>query len=538
MKVPFLFLLISGWVALASVASAYLAGSPVKLGQIAGESDLIFKATAVSSERVVDGWFKPCPGFITVETKFEVISIIKGVPQAETLRFRHYDEMPRNVGRMSEPQFYHFEKSRTYIVFAKASNEPGVFRQPWFTHKGKKDQGSLMCASVEPVTDAKLKKVFWTELMTLLVSPVPGDTAYAIRQLDEMSDLPDGFNVTRDFKRSDVIKAVGPFMTSADQKVASKAITVIASRNPYLTEDFAEFWLAAVGSADVPGIAEMDSEMENPGGELFREELCAIADSSVPPATRALAIRALGLVRIPSLKEPLSRWTGDEHPSVRASAALLLADFPGEQSRVGLGQMARDNSPEVRRSVAHAIGFMQASQMANTLGVLLKDSDELVRRAASQSLLSFSAKLGPIRKVFRDNMENEEFSPLFLNALAMENPGANVEALAQAVERRATPRNWRGGQIPAFTAFNILFKYVQSLPAEEMRAGKFDRLLDAIEAGYTTGSSEPRDIYALYIQRGMTDRAKIYREAAKKVVSFDLDYYFDMVDEHPDHYTR
>jgi hypothetical protein len=51
-------------------------------------------------------------------------------------------------------------------------------------------------------------------------------------------------------------------------------------------------------------------------------------------------------------------------------------------------------------------------------------------------------------------------------------------------------------------------------------------------------SSEPRDIYAFYVQRGMTERAKKFRQAAKKAVSYDLDYYFKQVDQAPSLYTR
>ena len=538
MKALFGFLIVSGWFAFASVTSAYLVDSSNNLEQLAGEADIIFKATAVSSERVEDEWFKPCPGFGAVETRFKVISVIKGALQTKTLRFRHYDEVPQDGVMTRVPQSYHFEKFRTYVVFAKTADEPGVFRQLWSNHKSKKDQGSLMCANDQPAASENLKEIFWTELIALLASPASNNTIYAIRQLDEMSDLPYRFVGTKDFDRSEVIKAISPLMTRDDEEIANKAITVVGSRNPYLSDDFAKYWLATVGSAEVSGIAKMDSKIKNFGGEFFWEELCSIADGKAPVATRALAIRSLGLVRKPSLLDPLSRWVGDAEPSVRAAAALLLADFPGEDTRVRLTQMGTDSVPEVRRSVAYAIGFMQSSQLANTLGVLLKDSDARVRRAASQSLLSFSPKLESIAKVFRRHLGNDEFSPLFLNALAVEYPGAYVESLAQAIEQKAEPRNWAGGQIPAFTSFNILFKYLQSQPAEAMRAGKFDRFLDAIEDGYVTGSSEPRDIYAFYLQRGMTERAKIYRESAKKAASFDIDYFFKMVDQNPENYTR
>jgi hypothetical protein len=45
--------------------------------------------------------------------------------------------------------------------------------------------------------------------------------------------------------------------------------------------------------------------------------------------------------------------------------------------------------------------------------------------------------------------------------------------------------------------------------------------------------SEPRDIYAFYILRGMTDRAKKFRERANRAASYDLDYFFKQVDQNP-----
>jgi hypothetical protein len=51
-------------------------------------------------------------------------------------------------------------------------------------------------------------------------------------------------------------------------------------------------------------------------------------------------------------------------------------------------------------------------------------------------------------------------------------------------------------------------------------------------------SSEPRDLYALYRQRNMTKRAKSFREKCRKRLTYDIDYYFKMVDENPNRYQR
>jgi hypothetical protein len=176
--------------------------------------------------------------------------------------------------------------------------------------------------------------------------------------------------------------------------------------------------------------------------------------------------------------------------------------------------------------------------MADVLAKLLGDKERSVREAAAMSLLSFSPKNEAIARVFQANLGNEEFKPLFLIALARENPELYLDALAQVVQEKPEPRNFWGGQIPAFTAWEILFKYLQAQPADTVRSGKLDRYLDAMENVGNYSSSEPRDIYAFYVQRGMTERANKFRQTAKKAASYDLDYYFKQVDENPSLYKR
>jgi HEAT repeat protein len=298
------------------------------------------------------------------------------------------------------------------------------------------------------------------------------------------------------------------------------------------------YWLATVGSAEVPGIGKMDPKMKNVGGELCWKDMIALADGGLLNETRVMAIRALGLVREPLLKKPIERWLADPIPDIRASAALLLADFPGPETSMCLTALASDDAPEVRACVARAIGFGQMTELADILARLLADEEFEVRRAAAMSLLSFSPKDEAIRGIFRANTENEEFKPLFLNALAREYPANHLDALAQVVVDKTEPMRYWGGQVPAFTAWEILFRYLQALPVDEVRSGKFDRYLDAMEKVGNYSSSEPRDIYAFYVQRGMTERSKKFRQKAKKAVSYDLDYYFKMVDENPSLYKR
>jgi hypothetical protein len=244
----------------------------------------------------------------------------------------------------------------------------------------------------------------------------------------------------------------------------------------------------------------------------------------------------LGLVREPALREDINRWLADTNAAVRAAAAELLADFPGTGANRQLTLLAGDPDPAVRACVVGAIGFSQQTELAEVLNKLMDDTNSDVRRVASQSLLSFSPKIEAVARVFRANLENKEFQPLFLNALARENPAQYLDALARVLDDKPQPVNWSGGEIPAFTSWKILFKYLQSQPSQTLISGKMDRYLDALEKVGNYSSSEPRDIYAFYILTGMPERAKNFRERANKAASYDLDYYFKQVDQNPSIY--
>lgn len=529
---------VAALLAWAGVAWGYLVGPPLSLEKLAAEADIIFKGTAVSSGPVQDEWFKPCSGFVAQETQFTVISVIKGGSPGATLRFRHYDESPQSQLRMFQPQYYHFQHNRTYVVFAKKTEDAAIHRQLWTNHTGKKDQGVLLCSDNKPVIAKTIKDALWNELTLMLKGTDVSNVTYAIRQLDQMSGGRDEFDGTQDFDRTNVLTVVHDLMTDSDSRIAQAAIAVVGSHNPYLSDERADSWLATVGSAEVPGLTKMDPKMRNTGGELYWKDLESIATGKQPAETRALAIRALGLVREPELREAINRWLADTEAAVRAAATVLLADFSGMNANQQLTVLAGDPAPVVRSCAARAIGFSQQKELVEVLGKLLADKDSVVRRVASVSLLSFSPKNEAVARVFQANLENNEFEPLFLNALARENPGRYLDALSRVLEEKPEPGNWRGGEIPAFTAWKILFRYLQAQSSETLKSGKIDHYLDAMEKVGNYSSSEPRDIYAFYILSGMPERAKKFRERANKAASYDLDYYFKQVDQNPSSYKR
>jgi hypothetical protein len=420
--------------AVTGIALGYVVGPSLSLEKLTAEADLVFKGTALSGEPVQDEWFKPGPGFVARETGFKVVSVIKGGVPGATLRFRHYDQDARPQGRMFEPQYYHFGKGRSYIIFAKRSEAAGVFRQLQANHTGKEDQGVLLCPGDQSVTSKTVKEAIWGELTLMLKGADATNVTYAIRQLDQMSGTGGSFQDTQDFNRTNVLNAIHGLMSDSHPGVAQATLGAVGSHNPYTSDERTIFWLATVGSGEVPGIGKRDPKMINLGGDLFWKDLVRLADSNATNKTRAMAIQALGLVREPSLKEATERWLADPDPAIRAAATLLLADFPGPETCKRLATMARDAAIEVRACVARAAGFGQQAAAVDTLVRLLADPGSKVRTAAAMSLLSFSPKDKAIAAVFRANLDNEEFKPLFLIALARENPAGHLDSLGRAVE--------------------------------------------------------------------------------------------------------
>jgi hypothetical protein len=98
--------------------------------------------------------------------------------------------------------------------------------------------------------------------------------------------------------------------------------------------------------------------------------------------------------------------------------------------------------------------------------------------------------------------------------------------------------NWDYGVNQAPESWRILLDFLKSRPATELTAGQFDRSLNTLEMMRWGSSSEPTELYALYLTRGLVSRAKTFRETTRKSVPFDMDIYFDRVDQNPSAYVR
>lgn len=579
------------------VSAGYM--GPVALEELARTADLVCKATVIADRRVTDDSFEPIQGFEVHEAQLRVVSIVNGAAP-NVIRFRHYapsmpelsreeleqlvkampelsreelvkalrgltlsrEQLERLVKRMPKLSREELEKleqafkaisqttpdtptiatGRSYLVLAtqiagdtyrQLGKSPLLF---W----GPMAHGALLAADTKPHHGTTFSEAAWAELVALLKSPVEDDVVGAIRQLDEMS----GGSVNRrtyltDFERSQALAGIQPLLGAKSVTIATAAITVFAGDSPYFDDQDAIFWFVGIGKGHIPGIGAR-KRLESPLADIGAKELLQVATDGMTPELRALAIRALGRGSHAYAAAMVAVWVRDPSIAVRRAAVLASADLP---EREPIMTTSTDGSPEVRRTAALAVGFAQDPGLVPLLGKLLQDPGADVRNAAALSLLSFASDLAA--PVMQANLASD-FRPVFVNALATSDPQPYLEMLAEVIEEQGVgpsdwkrPENWNyGGTIPAADSWQILFDFVKSRPAAELTAGKLDRSLDALERMHWFGSGEATSLYALYLSRGLVSRAKQFRETTRKSAPFDMDYFFDKVDQNPSGYLR
>jgi len=508
---------------------AYMVGPALRLDQIVQESDVIFKAKAISSIPGEDKWFKKHRGFDTYATQMQVVSVIKGDIPTRKVIFQHYGPA-NNLGSEFSPQSYEFQVGQSYIVFAKKTDQQSVFRQLWENHRIKYDQGVIIAADDRPVEDQSIKEIVWTELNKLLLSSNPEDVIYAIRQLNEMSETSEiggGFALD-DFDRNRVLDAVSSLMFRKENEIAIAAIKAIGAASPYIYRYNESFWLATIGSGNIPGLSKRNANVKNIGAQRYWRHLVSVADGNAVTQVRSLAILSLGRSGETKIFDHVVRWVNDPEPLIRQAAVILLSDFPCKETSQILTDRSEDKESEVRLGVAHAVGYGQFDAILPLLDKLLQDEDVNVRTAAALSLVSFAPSKA--ENVLKANIDNQDFRSVFVNALAEKNPEPYPGDLAEIIEKRLEPRNFWGGQAPYTLSWHILFTYIQGQNADLLKTGKLDRSLDALEKTKFWGSSEPRDLYAFYIKHKMIERAQKFRETCKTTISFDMERYFSAVD--------
>lgn len=527
---------------MARAVLAYPVGPALPLDELFQSADLVCKATTISSSEVEDASFEESPGFRPHETKLKVIAVYRGKEAAKEITFRHYAPSDKDSGHSYEPQHYKFEAGRTYILFAKKADGEGNYRQLWKDHKLQEDQGLLLAASGAPQTGLTIEEIYWLELTGLLQSKKLEDVKYALAHLDLMSG--GDYHDQNDLDRGRALGAIAPQMNSPQPEIARAAIAALGGHNPYTSDDFITGWLATAGKGHIPGYSSWDLKKTYPGGKLYWKELAAVVEGKGPIESRTLAIRALGRGQADEVRLLAEKWIRDPEPQIRGTAALLLADYPKQANTKLLKELTKDPVPAARKGAAQAIGCGQFAHLIPDLAPLVDDADPQVAKAAALSLLSFS--LEDSREALTAHLNHKNYHPVFVNALAHNDAEPYLEPLCQVIRQNRTPENWWGGFVVWGDSWNVLYQYAYSQPAEKLSSAKLKPVLDALEFPATKNpkgpnfysSSEPRDLYALYVQRGLTDRAKAFRELCKRNITYDIDYYFKEVDERPNDYGR
>lgn len=502
-----------------SPASATIVGPAVALDELALKVDLVCKATVVADRAVTDEWFEPIAGYEVRETELRVVSVIKGTAPS-VVRLHHYAESPLPNG--NHRQSYTFVAGRTYIVFATQGPD-GTHRQWSRSRTVKADQGVLLAADAKPHRGTTVSAAVWAELLTLLGSADEADAVEAIRQLDELS----GGRRTglKDFERSKALAAIRPLLASGRVTVATAAVTVFGDESPYFDDSQAPYWFAGIGKGTIPGIGARIPNARAAAGAAVKE-LLDLSAAGMTPQLRALAIRTVAASSAVSAAM-VSEWLRDPNVEVRQAAVLASAE---QRDQVAIAAASSDSSPNIRHAAALAIGFTQDHRLVPLLDALLHDPEANVRTAAALSLLAFAPR--DAERVMAANLALE-FRPLFINALARGDPQSYLPLLAEVIEQRLQPTNWWGGSIPAGDSWAILYGFVKTRPSAELASGELDRSLEALERMQWFSSSEPRALYALYLSRGLPARAQQFREATRKSLPYDIDYFFDMADKDP-----
>jgi HEAT repeat protein len=519
---------------LPTLARAYMVPAAMPLDDLIKEAPVICKVTAISSDEVGDDSFRKLGGWAVFSTRLRVITVLKGEGVAEEIEFRHYDHDPKfNGGYMYAPQHYRFEQGAHYILFAKPTNKAGIYRPLWDSHRSREDQGRLNAADNAAIEGKDVRAAIWNELTKQLKSDQPAQIVYAIRQLNAMSGAASAYDSTKDFARPDVLKLIAPLIEHARADVASAAISAVAGRSPY-HDGVNMGWLATVGKGKLLGRGHgtYADKWDNPDARAELTRLLNVADKGATAALRAQAIRAMGLCKDESILKQLSNWCADTAPEIRSAAAQLWADFPSPEAERELSRLASDTDATVRRSVAVAIAYSQSREMLPVLTTLLKDKNEAIRTAAGISLISFEAKdAADILKTF---VKEPDFHATFVNALALDDPKPWLDDLAEIVSNNLEPKLHLVSQMPVYTSWQILKADMESRPATELASGKLDKYLDALDVPPNIGSGPFQEMYRMYREKGLNDRAAQFRVKAKKRISgYDIDYFFKQIDASP-----
>lgn len=508
---------------------------------MAAKADLVCKAQVLASEPVTNAnLFR----WGVLETKFRVISVLKGDIPTDEIVLKHYGELAkpaRAEGRFPEagpggifasgfatgPR-YKLETGRSYLVFAtktdKGPRDPllrgGLSHPNEFTPVETAGRSEAITATLDarPIEGLSVKEAHWLELNLLLSDTNSSNQLYAIQRLGKMAGTcGETWENSRDFKREDVMNAARPLLTNLNDQVA----------------------IAAIGCFNVgPGCATQLV--------AHAEALIETANSTVSASRRAAAIEVLSHTRLPAVQSKLRDWLRDAAEEVRAASVRLLRDYPGDFSEAALRELAADDSAQVRATVAEVIGDGRLDRLLPVLASLFADAVGQVHTNAGNALLKFSPDR--VSDILKAHLDTLGFHVAFVVKLAETDAAPWLKELTAILDgrlkevepsspsssrdaaRRANPPGSRVLVGADAECWEALRRHLIGLPPDRTSskevAGYFD-LLERTSRGSRRGAY---GLFELYRLKHLGKRASAIRRAYP-----EEKWWFDQFDrEHPD----
>jgi hypothetical protein len=517
------------------------------LDKMADEADLVFKGRVISTHAKTNtafpDWGKP------YATEFEVISVLKGSTPTNGITFHHITGQPMAWGGGTIPTPYIFEVGMSYVIFAAKADKPDYLYSPSSnnganSHEFRQPMQSeyaFRALDSRAVGSLSIKETIWNELNRLLNSGIATNSLYAIQHLNGMSvSCSDLWRNQDDYTRESVLKAVLPFTTNGDDRVAISAIgcfQVGGSHVNFLGDagGWPSLWMTIVRGCS--GVQPECIAQVLP----FSDALAAVANSSPSSLRRVAAVAAFSCTHYSIVSNSLPRWLTDPAPEVRAQAVLILPDFPGEFYERLLQERAADTSPVVRAAVADAIGNGKIETLLPTLGSLFSSSPvrtnsgpwphkglqgddyfaevgaDDVHTSAGYALLKFD--VDQVGEILKTNISDKGFGLSFIRKLAPNGAEPYFSLLAKELkthtadsEQEAAKNGfhwpliyWLSGNFG--WAWDTLFEYVSAQPREALANSQFAPMLDALQIADDPSDARTRSLYEFFLDKGLTERA-------------------------------
>jgi hypothetical protein len=307
-----------------------------RIEEMAAAADLVFKGRVVSTHAVTNAafplWGQP------YETKFNIISVLKGNIQTNMIAFLHITGQPGAWSGGAPPQNFKFEVGQSYLTFAAMTDKPDYHYSPPSNNVVRLNEfrqlmhGEIASHTLDkrPLDGLSVKDAQWVELNLLLKDTNPTNQLYAIGKIDSLSLAGRGndeWSHSPDFKRKTVLSALQPLITNRNEQVAIRAINCFKT-----------------GSNSTATL------------ESFANALVKVVNGSSSFKIRLSAISALSGSHFEAVSNSLGQLLQNPNSDVRSKAVALLALYPGDFAEQLLRECANDKSPSVRAGVADVIG--------------------------------------------------------------------------------------------------------------------------------------------------------------------------------------